>query len=56
MKVKYALATLLTCLSINVHAAESPPYILMQDDLAELKADFNDAVDRVRLMFIVGPT
>ena len=32
------------------------PYILMQNDLAPLKADFNEAVDQVRLVFIVGPT
>lgn len=32
------------------------PYVLMDEDLAELKSDFNDAVDQVRLVFIVGPT
>lgn len=32
------------------------PYVLMQEDLAELKRDFNDSVDQVRLVFIVGPT
>ncbi len=31
-------------------------YILMADDLAELKADFNESVDQVRLVFIVGPS
>ena len=31
-------------------------YIVMNDDLAELKADFNAASDKVRLFFIVGPT
>lgn len=32
------------------------PYVVMQDDLAALKHDFNEAVDQVRLVFIVGPT
>ena len=32
------------------------PYVLMNEDLSELKSDFNDAVDQVRLVFIVGPT
>ncbi len=32
------------------------PYVLMDEDLTELKSDFNDAADRVRLVFIVGPT
>ena len=38
-------------------AGNSPmPYVLMDDDLAALKSDFNAAVDQVRLVFIVGPT
>ena len=37
-------------------ATAEEPYVLMQDDLAALKSDFNDAVDQVRLVFIVGPT
>ena len=36
--------------------AEDQPYVLMHEDLAELKADFNNAADQVRLVFIVGPT
>ena len=36
--------------------AEDQPYVLMDENLAELKADFNNAVDQVRLVFIVGPT
>ena len=32
------------------------PYVLMNEDLSELKSDFNAAVDQVRLLFIVGPT
>lgn len=39
-----------------VSAATPPPYVVMQDDLARLKADFNAAADGVRLVFIVGPT
>ena len=31
-------------------------YMVMADDLAELKADFNESVDQVRLVFIVGPS
>lgn len=31
-------------------------YVVMADDLAQLKADFNDSADQVRLVFIVGPT
>ncbi len=35
----------------------SPHEIIdMAENLAELKADFNAAVDQVRLIFIVGPT
>ena len=31
-------------------------YLVMGDDLAALKTDFNAAIDQVRLLFIVGPT
>ena len=31
-------------------------YVVMGDDLAALKTDFNAAIDQVRLLFIVGPT
>ena len=37
-------------------ADDASSLVVMQDDLAELKADFNEAVDQVRLVFIVGPT
>ena len=37
-------------------ADDSSSLVVMQDELAELKADFNEAVDQVRLVFIVGPT
>ncbi len=35
---------------------EEQPHVHMDADLAELKADFNEAADQVRLVFIVGPT
>ena len=48
---------LLLFFSFLAYGAVSPlPYTLMQNDLAPLKADFNQAVDQVRLVFIVGPT
>ncbi len=49
---------LLACAFSNSALAEEQamPYVLMDEDLAELKSDFNDAVDQVRLVFIVGPT
>ena len=48
---------LLLFFSFPGHGNETPsPYVLMQNDLAPLKADFNTAVDQVRLVFIVGPT
>ena len=51
------LTTLLLLFSFLAHASETPvPYVLMQGDLVPLKADFNTAVDQVRLVFIVGPT
>lgn len=31
-------------------------YVVMGEDLAALKTDFNAAIDQVRLLFIVGPT
>ena len=39
-----------------VISAPLPEIIDMAEDLAELKADFNTAIDQVRLVFIVGPT
>ena len=47
-----------TSLAREEAAAEavSTEYVVMGEDLAELKSDFNAAVDQVRLLFIVGPT
>ena len=43
--------------SLLVRSDEPPrPYVLMENDLVQLKTDFNEAVDQVRLVFIVGPT
>ena len=36
--------------------AATEEYVVMGDDLAALKTDFNAAIDQVRLLFIVGPT
>ncbi len=48
---------LLAIFAANALAERTPPaYVLMQKDLVELKRDFNEAVDQVRLVFIVGPT
>ena len=59
MKFKNAFrVSLFACALANSALAEEQamPYVLMDEDLAELKSDFNDAVDQVRLVFIVGPT
>ena len=37
-------------------ADDVKPYTVMRDDLAELKTDFNQAADQVRLLFIISPT
>jgi hypothetical protein len=42
--------------SAVVLAENTHSYTVMQQDLTEIKSDFNDAVDQVRLLFIVGPT
>jgi hypothetical protein len=36
--------------------AGEPPYVTLDADLAELKADFNAMSDKVRLVFISGPS
>ena len=52
------LVVLLTCGVTALHAktVAAGEYVLMQEDLAELRSAFNQAVDQVRLVFIVGPT
>ncbi len=50
------LTTLFTLIQPLAALAGASPYVLMDDDLAALKSDFNAAVDQVRLVFIVGPT
>lgn len=55
--MRWLAAMILVALPAVVHAGEEvPAYVVMQADLAELKKDFNEAADRVRLVFIVGPT
>jgi hypothetical protein len=62
MIVKHGIAAALLAVSfatvsLDISAQESrAPYVLMHDDLSELKADFNEAVDQLRLVFVVGPT
>ena len=51
-----SLAAILLAVTASVSAASPNSFVVMQDDLARLKADFNAAADDVRLIFIVGPT
>ncbi|MEJ2132151.1 MAG: hypothetical protein P8Y95_11155 [Gammaproteobacteria bacterium] len=54
---KHWLAAMLAFATCAATSAETDPgFVDMQKDLAALKAEFNEAVDRVRLVFIVGPT
>jgi hypothetical protein len=51
------IGILLATISVASFAEDKPSsYILMQEDIAVLKHDFNEAVDQIRLVFIVGPT
>ena len=57
--MKYRLLGALCCVALvsacgGYNSANS--YVVMADDLAKLKADFNESVDQVRLVFIVGPS
>ena len=64
MKLKHAIWFCLSmcafvCAAVagaDPDAREDESYVVMDSDLAEIKADFNSAVDQVRLVFIVGPT
>lgn len=40
----------------NAMAGGSKSYIVMRQDLREIKNDFNNSSDRVRLLFIISPT
>lgn len=40
----------------NAMADSSKKYIVMQQYLKELKKDFNESSDEVRLLFIISPT
>lgn len=52
----FTFTLLLSSGASTANAEETKPYTLMKNDLIALKADFNAAVDQVRLVFIVGPT
>ena len=59
MKKRIAILLLMFNVALNtplVIADDVKSYIVMQNDLKDIKADFNEAVDQVRLVFIVGPT
>ncbi len=53
---RWCVALLVVLWAASSAGEPSRPYVLMENDLAELKAGFNEAVDQVRLVFIVGPT
>ena len=53
MRSKRLIAVALCFVSLTATAEK--PYVSMEADLAALKTDFNDAVDQMRLVFIVGP-
>ena len=40
----------------HVDKAGKPPYVILDDNLTQLKADFNAMTDKVRLVFISGPS
>ena len=54
--LRLLMVLLLAAAPAFVCAASPTPYVVVEDDLARLKADFNAAADGVRLVFIVGPT
>jgi len=57
--ISLALATslaLLHSLFIATAFADNKPYVVLDEDLAQPKEDFNAKVGTVRLLFIVGPT
>jgi hypothetical protein len=53
---RWCVALLVVLWAASSAGESSRPYVLMENDLADLKAGFNEAVDQVRLVFIVGPT
>lgn len=40
----------------NAMAGGPKKYIVMRQDLSEIKNDFNESADKVRLLFIISPT
>jgi len=53
-----AAAALLTFAPLAVLAADAPqkPYVVLDNSLSQLRADFNANVGKVRMLYIVGPT
>ena len=54
--MRIVVALLFVLLTPVTAWADDPGYIHMDQDLAAIKHYFNEAVDQVRLIFIVGPT
>lgn len=58
-KVIVVFATIFTLLHgifIPAAFADDKPYVVLSEDLAQLKQDFNAKTGTVRLLFIIGPT
>ncbi len=53
---KLGAVALLLFSSMISNAWAQQNYTVVGEDLSRFKADFNAAVDQVRLVFIVGPT
>ena len=53
--MRMLVVSVLLAVASGVYANDAT-YVAMEQDLAAIKSDFNEAVDQVRLVFIVGPT
>jgi hypothetical protein len=56
MKKRWLAAIFAFATFATASAETNPGFVYMKEDLAALKADFNEAANCVRLVFIVGPT
>jgi hypothetical protein len=66
MKIATKSAVVLAAISLGACTQESPdsaatvpgerPYVTLDADLTELKADFNEMSDKIRLVFVSGPS
>ena len=54
--MRTVIAIMCVLLFVASTRADDQGYVRMDQDLAAIKHDFNEAVDQVRLVFIVGPT